>query len=128
NSWTRHRKPKRRSAPSRRQSRAGMSRFRSLATNLLLAGASAAVFVGALELVCRWTEPKASAAAPTAAYITEWMDGTTGDGFFTVKSTAVGWPPWEDYNHDGVRDREHAVEKPPGTRRVVFIGDSVTLG
>jgi HEAT repeat protein/lysophospholipase L1-like esterase len=106
-----------------------MNRLRNLGVNLLLAATSAALFMGALELACRWTEGKAaSPARPTAAYITEWMDGTTGDGFFTVKSTAVGWPPWEDYNHDGVRDREHALEKPAGARRIVFLGDSVTLG
>src|SRR5690348_11063560 len=99
-----------------------MNRLRSLALNLLVAGTTAAAFAGVLELACRWMERRSPAPArPTAAYITEWMDGTTGDGFFTVKSTAVGWPPWEDYNHDGVRDREHAVEKPAGTRRLVFI-------
>lgn len=40
----------------------------------------------------------------------------------------MGWPPWEDYNSDGVRDREHAVRKAPGVRRVVCLGDSTTLG
>lgn len=104
-----------------------MNRVRNFAVNLLIAGATTALFAGALESLCRWTEGK-TPARPTAAYITEWMDGTTGDGFFTVKSTAVGWPPWEDYNHDGVRDREHALAKPAGTARVVFLGDSVTLG
>src|SRR5262249_21637739 len=39
---------------------------------------------------------------------------------------ATGWPPWEDYNRDGLRDREHSVEKPPGVRRVGCLGDSVT--
>jgi HEAT repeat protein/lysophospholipase L1-like esterase len=40
----------------------------------------------------------------------------------------VGWPPWEEWNADGVRDRAHPVEKLEGVRRVVFLGDSVTLG
>jgi HEAT repeat protein len=101
--------------------------MRRLLGNALVSVASTVLFAAALEGVCRWRESKAPP-RPTAAYITEWMDGTTGDGFFTVKSTAVGWPPWEDYNHDGVRDREHALPKPAGTRRVVFLGDSVTLG
>jgi HEAT repeat protein/lysophospholipase L1-like esterase len=103
-----------------------MTRLRGLAVNLAVATLSALVFAGALEGVCRLLEDPRPAAAPTAAYITEWMEG--GDAFFTVKSTAVGWPPWEDYNHDGVRDRELALEKPAGTRRVVCLGDSVTLG
>ena len=45
-----------------------------------------------------------------------------------MKSTAVGTPPWEDYNHDGLRDREHDPRKPPGVRRLVCLGDSTTLG
>jgi lysophospholipase L1-like esterase len=44
-----------------------------------------------------------------------------------VKSTAAGWPPWEDYNAEGLRDREHTIEKRPGTWRVACLGDSVTL-
>jgi lysophospholipase L1-like esterase len=31
-------------------------------------------------------------------------------------------------NRQGFRDTEHPVEKPPGVRRVVFAGDSVTVG
>jgi HEAT repeat protein/lysophospholipase L1-like esterase len=61
---------------------------------------------------------------PVASYITVWDDGE----FYTVKSAATGWPPWEDYNRDGMRDREHAVEGQPGVRRVMVLGDSVTLG
>ena len=59
-----------------------------------------------------------------ASYITVWNDGE----FYTVKSAATGWPPWEDYNRDGMRDREHALAGPPGVRRVMILGDSVTLG
>ena len=59
-----------------------------------------------------------------ASYITVWNDGE----FYTVKSAATGWPPWEDYNRDGMRDREHALAAPPGVRRVMILGDSVTLG
>jgi lysophospholipase L1-like esterase len=74
--------------------------------------------------VARWAGP--SAAAAPASYITDWQ-AWEGE-FYTVKSTAVGWPPWEDYNTDGLRDREHTIEKRPGTRRVACLGDSVTLG
>ena len=59
-----------------------------------------------------------------ASYITVWDDGE----FYTVKSAATGWPPWEDYNRDGLRDREHALAASPGVRRVMILGDSVTLG
>jgi HEAT repeat protein len=40
----------------------------------------------------------------------------------------VGWPPWEEFNRDGLRDRTHTVEKPDDVWRVAFLGDSVTLG
>jgi HEAT repeat protein/lysophospholipase L1-like esterase len=102
-----------------------VKRFQGLALNLFVAAVSTTLFGAALEVLCRLTEDTAPA-RPTAAYITQWMEG--GDAFFTVKSTAVGWPPWEDYNHDGVRDRAHALEKPEGVRRLMCVGDSVTLG
>jgi len=76
-----------------------------------------------LEGVCRLFDHERPA-RPVASYITVWNDGE----FYTVKSAATGWPPWEDYNRDGMRDREHAVERQPGTRRVMMLGDSVTLG
>jgi HEAT repeat protein/lysophospholipase L1-like esterase len=61
-----------------------------------------------------------------AELILDWQ-GWDGE-FYTVKSTAVGQPPWEDYNQDGVRDREHDLDKPPGVARVVVLGDSTTFG
>ncbi len=74
--------------------------------------------------MCRFTEPPK--APRPAEYITDWQ-AWDGD-FYTVKSTAVGWPPWEDYNTEGLRDREHPLAKRAGTYRVACLGDSVTLG
>jgi HEAT repeat protein/lysophospholipase L1-like esterase len=79
---------------------------------------------GAAEGLCRLFERDSPPPPPVAEYITDWG----GSEFVTLKSAATGWPPWEDYNSDGLRDREHAVEKPPGLRRVACLGDSVTLG
>jgi HEAT repeat protein/lysophospholipase L1-like esterase len=104
--------------------RTGRARIRDLATNLLLSAASVAFFLGTAELVARLTEPPAEPAP--ADYITDWQDWD-GD-FYTVKSTAVGWPPWEDYNTDGLRDHEHTIQKRPGAWRIACLGDSVTLG
>ncbi len=101
-----------------------MRRARDLLVNLLVAAFTMALVLGGAELVARLIEPPA-APAP-ADYITDWQ-AWDGD-FYTVKSTAVGWPPWEDYDTEGLRDREHAIEKRPGSWRVACLGDSVTLG
>jgi HEAT repeat protein/lysophospholipase L1-like esterase len=94
-----------------------------LAANLALSAATIVILLGVAEGVCRVFDGEPPA-RPVADYITTWNDGE----FYTVKSAATGWPPWEDYNRDGMRDREHAVEKRPGVRRVMVLGDSVTLG
>ena len=98
---------------------------KSLLPNLLLSLGSVVVFLAAAEGLCRVVE-HAKPERPRAPYITDWA-AWDGD-FYTVKSTAVGWPPWEDYNRDGLRDREHALAKPNGVRRVIALGDSTTLG
>ncbi|HXY40203.1 MAG TPA: GDSL-type esterase/lipase family protein, partial [Vicinamibacteria bacterium] len=91
--------------------------------NLAVAAATTALVLGAAEVAARLVE------TPTAApadYITDWQ-AWDGD-FYTVKSTAVGWPPWEDYNTEGLRDTEHRPEKRSGSWRIACLGDSVTLG
>ena len=45
-----------------------------------------------------------------------------------MRSESPGWPPRDEFNREGVRDRARAEEKPAGTRRVACLGDSVTLG
>jgi UDP-N-acetylmuramyl pentapeptide phosphotransferase/UDP-N-acetylglucosamine-1-phosphate transferase/HEAT repeat protein len=102
-------------APSARQSLLG---------NLLLSLSVCAALLGGLEGVCRLREAPRPGVAD---YIWDWQRKWTGD-FYTMKSDANGWPPWEEFNADGLRDRTHAVEKPEGVRRIVFLGDSVTLG
>jgi HEAT repeat protein/lysophospholipase L1-like esterase len=93
--------------------------------NLLLSLCTVGLCLVCLEAICLLLEPPDR--APTVAhYITDWADWE-GD-FYTVKATAAGWPPFEDYNHDGLRDREHEVAKPPGVRRLVCLGDSTTAG
>ena len=110
--------------PTPARTAAQRSRLRDLGLNLALAASTVVLVVGGAELVCRFSEPPA--APRPAEYITDWQ-AWDGD-FYTVKSTAVGWPPWEDYNTEGLRDREHPLAKRPGSYRVACLGDSVTLG
>ncbi|HEV7501074.1 MAG TPA: hypothetical protein VGQ33_13770, partial [Vicinamibacteria bacterium] len=106
---------------------AAAHRLRGLLLNLTLSFVVAVAFAAALEGIARWTE-KPLPSQPLADtrgldWQAEWQDD-----FYVVKSEGVGWPPGQDFNHDGMRDRPHASDKPARTFRVVGLGDSVTLG
>jgi HEAT repeat protein/lysophospholipase L1-like esterase len=99
-------------------------RLPPLAANLLLGAASAALFGAALEGGARLLE----APRPRVAeYLWDWQARWKGE-FYTVSSDASGWPPDEQFNADGLRDRAHPGAALPGTWRIAFLGDSVTLG
>jgi HEAT repeat protein/lysophospholipase L1-like esterase len=104
-----------------------VTRFRSLLANLLLSLIATAVGLWALEGGARLLEKKRPKPA-VADYIWDWKDKMDGGEFYTIRSEANGWPPWEEINGDGLRDRSHPHERPEGGRRVVMLGDSVTLG
>lgn len=74
--------------------------------------------VGIAEIVCRIL--KLGRYEPVAHYISDWHDTPEGRTFWVVRGPG--------YNADGMRDREHAVEKPPAVHRIVCLGDSVTVG
>ena len=101
------------------------SNLKGTLQNLGLSAATVVLFLGSAETVCRLLE-RAAPPRPTAHYIANWQEWD-GD-FYTVSTTAIGQPPWNDYNSAGLRDREHDPRKPAGTRRVVCLGDSTTLG
>lgn len=105
-----------------------MTRVRaaSLAVNLLLSLTVTVLFAGSLEGVARWREERHPAPA-VEDYLWDWEQKWDGD-FYTIRSDVNGWPPWEEFNQDGMRDRTHPVTRPARVRRVVFLGDSVTLG
>jgi len=102
-------------------------KLRGLALNLVLALGTSVVLLGGLEAFFRVFEKPVPTAAPVADYIWDWRDKMEGD-FYVIRSEAVGWPPWEEINADGLRDRTHPLAKPPATHRLVALGDSVTLG
>lgn len=105
--------------------RRNVSNLKGTLQNLGLSAATVVLFAGSAEIVCRLLE-HAAPPQPIAHYIADWQEWD-GD-FYTVSTTAIGQPPWNDYNSDGLRDREHDLRKPPGTRRVICLGDSTTLG
>lgn len=98
----------------------------SLAGNLLLSLAVSALLLGGLEGFFRYREGRRPP-PPVEDYIWNWEKKWEGD-FYTIRSDVNGWPPWEEFNADGVRDRMHPVGKPEGVFRLMFLGDSVTLG
>jgi HEAT repeat protein/lysophospholipase L1-like esterase len=102
------------------------SRGRALAQNLLLSAGVSVVLLGGLELACRWLEPRP--ASPARQAVQEWKGAAPGEHFYTMSTDNAGWPPWQEFNRDGLRDRRHAVTRPEGLRRLVFLGDSVTAG
>ncbi len=49
-------------------------------------------------------------------------------GTTSLTGGASGSSRGPGYNSDAMRDREHALDKPPGVLRIVCLGDSVTAG
>lgn len=99
---------------------------RPLALDLLLSVGAVALFTVFLEGGARLWE-KRRAPLARAVYLWDWQQKWDGD-FYTMRTDGMGWPPWEEVNVDGLRDRTHGVEKPEGVWRVAFLGDSVTYG
>lgn len=102
------------------------SRRQRLLPNVLLSLVVLVLLVGALEGGSRLLE-SLKPAPKVAAYLWDWEERWDGD-FYTVGPPGSGWPPWEEFNADGVRDRAHPVEKLEGAWRVALLGDSVTMG
>jgi lysophospholipase L1-like esterase len=100
---------------------------RGLLVNVALSLASALVFLAVLEGAARLLERSRPPKAEVADYIWDW-DHMMPGGFYVTKSDAAGWPPWEEFNGDGLRDRTRTREKPEGYRRIAILGDSVTYG
>ena len=100
---------------------------RALFVNLCLSLGVTLLMLAALEGGARLFERPRPQRPEVADYIWDWDDKMPG-GFYVMKSDAVGWPPWEEFNADGLRDRTRPHERPDLVRRVAFLGDSVTLG
>lgn len=98
----------------------------SLIVNLALAAGVSVLCLGLLEWGARAWERHHPRPA-RAEYLWDWEQMWQGD-FYTVGSGAVGWPPWEEFNSDGLRDGHHAEARLPRVTRVAVLGDSVAFG
>lgn len=97
-----------------------------LLPNVLLSAGVTALLLGGLEGVCRLSERRRPD-PKVASYLWDWEERWDGE-FYTIGPPGNGWPPWEEFNADGLRDRARPVEKLDGVWRVAFLGDSVTMG
>ena len=100
---------------------------RELAVNLALGVGVSMLFLAALEGGARLVLKRQPPRPEVADYIWDWDDKMPG-GFYVMKSEGVGWPPWQEFNGDGLRDRTRTRERPEGWTRIAVLGDSVTLG
>jgi hypothetical protein len=102
--------------------------------NAMVAVCSIVMVVLALEVVCRWLfnlELQSIATTPSDYYY--FYDRA---GVRRHIPNSVGYEPsWDGQgkqmvriNSLGFRGREVSLRKPPGTRRIIFLGDSITLG
>jgi len=98
-----------------------------LASNLALGLGVSVLFLVLLEGGARFVEGRRAPRPEVADYIWDWDEKMPG-GFYVMTSDGVGWPPWEEFNGDGLRDRTRTKEKPEGVTRIAILGDSVTLG
>jgi HEAT repeat protein/lysophospholipase L1-like esterase len=98
-----------------------------LVGNLSLSLVSVTVLLALLEGGARLVETRRPPRPEVADYIWDWDEKMPG-GFYVMESEAVGWPPWEEFNRDGLRDRTRPHDKPEGALRIAVLGDSVTLG
>lgn len=85
---------------------------------LLFAIVFMVLLIGLVEFVCRLLGLGHS--EEVARHVADWHHAPHGRAFWVVRG--------EGHNRDGLRDRDHAVPKPPDTFRVICLGDSVTVG
>jgi HEAT repeat protein/lysophospholipase L1-like esterase len=99
---------------------------RSLIVNLGLSLVVTLALLAVLEGAGRLLETGGRERA-VAKYLWDWRE-MWGRDFYTIHADATGWPPQQEFNRDGLRDRAHTIEKAERTWRVAILGDSVTLG
>src|SRR5262249_5328296 len=100
--------------------------LRGLALNVLLSIAVTLGLAGSLEAIARWREQRKP---PPAVEDYLWVGAQKWQGDFDqIRSEGNAWPPREEFNRDGRRDRTHPGTRPTRVKRVAFLGDSVTLG
>jgi len=91
-----------------------LSRFRKAFFSLLVL----LIVIGGGETLCRVLG--LGRRIEVAKHVSEWQRSLDGQPFWVMRGA--------DYNSDGMRDREHSIDKPRGVYRIICLGDSVTVG
>ena len=106
-----------------------MRALRSAFGTLALAALATLLTLGLLELVLRWTGFGVHSLMEEMQLYGRML--VTDDGGYLrhpARSSFLSQGVTLRFNSLGMRDDEPVVPKPPGTFRVLFLGDSVTLG
>ncbi len=97
-----------------------------LLAKLALAAGSVGLCVACAEVVLRLLTPKERQNAGRLYSL--GPNRGLGTSMLLPSARALQHGEWIETNRLGLRDREYTVEKPPGTVRVAFFGDSFTYG
>jgi hypothetical protein len=125
--------------------RAGRVPARPLLRALLVLGCASTLALACAEVYLRRTRTLDQILSGDPYWIQRWYASRVPGGAELAIDGAprlhrhdpeLGWVPLADYSSEGVSTNsrglrgktEHAVPKPPGTRRIVVIGDSFTWG
>lgn len=94
-----------------------------IVVDLFVSLAFVVLLLGAGELALRWFGPQ-----PDEGYVHEKLPDSPR--LYRPKPGAVGTAGGDEFriNSLGMRDKEYAVEKPPGVTRIAILGDSFTFG
>jgi len=84
--------------------------------------------VGSVFIIALWLTAAIFAAEFLLRLTGSWTSGVAYDNNMGWRFVRNLETPKVSFNSDGFRDREFALVKKPGSRRIIFIGDSYTVG
>jgi lysophospholipase L1-like esterase len=104
---------------------------RALGTGLAASAATLLLVLLAIEAYLRWKGYEPLAAGRRTSYHGLFVRASEDARMryeLTPGARGRGWDCDIEINAAGFRDRDYSESKPPGTRRIVALGDSITFG